>query len=73
MKLKDFFFTSSTKSTVMISPAEDRLCGGSSEIELGVADAAKALVLEKFPLSLVMDDSVPSSSTTNSAAAAALR
>ena len=55
----------------MISP-EDRLCG-SSGIELGVADAAKALVLEKFPLSLVMDDSVPSSSTTNSAAAAALR
>ena len=54
----------------MISPAEDRLCGGSSERELGVADAAKALVLEKFPLSLVMDDSVPSSSTTNSAAAA---
>lgn len=58
----------------MISPAEDRLCGGSSEIELGVADAAKALVLEKFPLSLVMDDSVPtSSSTRNPAEAAALQ
>ena len=52
----------------MISP-EDKLCG-SSGIELGVAaDAAMALVLENFPLSLVMDDSVSSSSTTNAAAA----
>ena len=56
----------------MISP-EDKLCG-SSGIELGVADAeAMALVLEKFPLSLVMDDSVPRSSTRNPAAAAALQ
>ena len=56
---------------MMISP-EDKLCG-SSGIELGVADAAMALVLEKFPLSLVMDDSVPSSSTRNPAEAAALQ